>query len=93
MNCLNDMRRYETMWEGFRFFDLKRWGIKYAHKIGPKAETIELDWNDPRRAVEAPLEVRTAGMASSRPLPDNVSPISANARVKNSDWSDFLKKK
>lgn len=93
MNCLNDMRRYETMWEGFRFFDLKRWGIKYAHKIGPKAETIELDWNDPRRAVEAPLEVRTAGMASSRSLPDNVSPISANARVKNSDWSDFLKRK
>ena len=82
MNCLNDMRRYETMWEGFRFFDLKRWGIKYAHIIGPQSEKIELDWDDSRRAVEAPLEARTAGLESSRTkLAANEAAAAAGARV------------
>lgn len=92
MNCLNDMRRYETMWDGMRFFDLKRWGIKYSHIIGPQSKKIELDWDDARRAVEAPLEARTAGMESSRTKLSTESPISGNARVSLPESSMFMMK-
>ena len=92
MNCLNDMRRYETMWDGLRFFDLKRWGIKYAHIIGPQSKKIELDWDDARRAVEAPLEARTAGMESSRTKLSTESPISGKARVSLPESSIFMMK-
>lgn len=68
MNCLNEMRRYETVQEGFRFFDLKRWGFVYSHDIsdgtGDKV-TITLNSLDPRRAIEVPQECLAAGISSS----------------------------
>ena len=67
MNAVNDMRRYETVLEGLRFFDLKRFGIEYSHAIGNPAEVITLAWDDPRRALEIPQEVEAAGMQTSRP--------------------------
>lgn len=72
MNCLNDMRRFETAYTGLRFFDLKRWGIEYNHVYGFNNDTgefledIHLAWDDPRRAIEVPQEVLSAGMASSQ---------------------------
>ena len=68
MNAINDLRRFETAFDGLRFFDLKRFGIEYSHSIGNPAQVITLAWNDPRRALEVPLEVMAAGMESSRPL-------------------------
>lgn len=72
MNCINDMRRIETLNDGLRFFDLKRWGIEYSHIYGGTTggEKIEykLTWNDPRRAIEIPQEVQAAGLETSRPL-------------------------
>jgi hypothetical protein len=67
MNCLNEFRRFETMFEGLRFFDLKRWGINWSHEIGVEATPYQLTTDDPRKAIEAPWEVISAGMASSRP--------------------------
>lgn len=68
MNCLNEMRRYETVQEGFRFFDLKRWGFVYSHDIsdgtGDKI-TITLQPLDPRRAIEVPQECLASGISSS----------------------------
>lgn len=72
MNCINDMRRFETAYTGLRFFDLKRFGIEYNHVYGFNNDTgeyledIHLAWNDPRRAIEVPQEVLTAGLASSQ---------------------------
>lgn len=72
MNCLNDMRRFETAYTGLRFFDLKRWGVEYNHvygfdnDTGEYLEDIHLAWNDPRRAIEVPQEVLSAGMQSSQ---------------------------
>lgn len=66
MNCLNDMRRYETAYTGLRFFDLKRFGIVYSHFYGPENTEYKLDWNDPRRAIEVPQDVMAAGLSSSR---------------------------
>ncbi len=67
MNCLNDMRRFETWCEGWRFFDLKRYGIEYSHYVGLEATEYFLAWDDERRAVEVPQEVIAAGLESSRP--------------------------
>ena len=66
MNCVNDFRRYEHIWEGHRFFDLKRWGIEYSHFIGPKNEEIRLAWDDMRRAIEVPQDAQSGGLQSSR---------------------------
>ena len=68
LNCVLHFRRLETIHDGTRFFDLKRYGIKYEHWIGKNPsdlapETIvTLDWNDPRRALQLPQEVIAAGI-------------------------------
>lgn len=67
MNCINDFRRYETSYEGLRFFDLKRWGIEYSHKVGLDNVEYKLTWNDPRRAIEVPAKAISAGLETSRP--------------------------
>jgi len=67
MNCINDFRRYETSYEGLRFFDLKRWGIEYSHKVGLDNIEYKLTWNDPRRAIEVPAKAIAAGLEESRP--------------------------
>lgn len=81
MNCLMDMRRYETLCEGRRFFDLKRFGIEYSHTIGRNSQVITLKWNDPRRAIEIPLEAETAGLETSRP-----------ANLDNTNMTEFRSK-
>lgn len=68
MNCINDYRRYETAFEGLRFFDLKRWGIPYEHVTGHEATVHFLDWDDDRRAIEIPADVIAAGHQPSQPL-------------------------
>lgn len=70
MNAVNDLRRFETVLEGTRFFDLKRYGIEYSHFIGPNNTEYKLTWNDPRRALEIPQEALSAGLESSRPAKD-----------------------
>lgn len=68
MNCINDMRRVEFLFEGNRFFDLKRWGITIEHQVGNPARTITVNPGDPRLAFELPQEVLSAGLEPSRPL-------------------------
>ncbi|MBR5084282.1 MAG: RagB/SusD family nutrient uptake outer membrane protein [Prevotella sp.] len=65
MNCVNEFRRFETMFEGLRFFDLKRWGVEYSHVCGVYSEEIPLTGNDSHRAIEVPWETISAGMESS----------------------------
>lgn len=67
MNCINDMRRYETAYTGHRFFDMKRWGMEWSHTYGNanSQTTVTIKWDDPRRAIEVPQEVLAAGMESS----------------------------
>lgn len=67
MNCLNDMRRYETAWTGLRFFDVKRYGYEYEHHFGPDDQLFKLEWDSPKRAIEVPQEVLVAGMEPSQP--------------------------
>lgn len=66
LNCVNDFRRWENCFEGMRFFDIKRWGIPYAHKIGLQSEIYDLPMNSPKRALEVPWETIASGLESSR---------------------------
>ena len=80
MNCVNEFRRFERIFEGDRFFDLKRWGIEYEHVYGNYNHAYEgensdqdeityfMTWNDPRRALEVPQDAIMAGLNPSRPL-------------------------
>ena len=60
------MRRYETLLEGKRWFDIKRWGIEIPRRVMDSAGAPEsiTDWlkvDDPRRAIQIPQKVREAG--------------------------------
>ncbi|MDR0681459.1 MAG: RagB/SusD family nutrient uptake outer membrane protein [Dysgonamonadaceae bacterium] len=61
LDCVLHFRRLETIFDGMRWFDIKRYGIEITHKIGTsRIET--LTWDDPRRALQIPQEVIQAGM-------------------------------
>lgn len=62
LNCVLHLRRIETIHQGLRWFDIKRYGIEVRHKQGMSPEMI-LKWDDPRRAIEIPPTVIEAGMA------------------------------
>lgn len=60
MQCLLHFRRIETIDDGYRWFDIKRYGIEITHKIGlDRVETLKT--NDPRTAIQIPAEVIAAG--------------------------------
>ena len=69
------VRRYETLLEGKRWFDIKRWGIeipRHTMTAGGAPASVS-DWlkvDDPRRAIQIPQKVREAGYEPN-PRPDN----------------------
>lgn len=62
LQCIQHMRRIETIHTGLRWFDVKRLGIEYAHVIGPESRVDFLSIDDPRRAVQIPANVESAGL-------------------------------
>jgi tetratricopeptide (TPR) repeat protein len=66
LQCLVQFRRIETMFEGLRWFDIKRFGIVIYRRYldGNNGVTIqdELTLDDPRRAIQLPASVISAGM-------------------------------
>lgn len=76
IHCVLHFRRIETMFEGLRWFDIKRYGITVRHAYRePEEMDIHkdtLEWNDPRRIVQIPYNAIDAGYpATNRPLPAN----------------------
>ena len=65
IDCVLHFRRIETMFEGLRWFDIKRYGIKVHHAYrDPKEDEVHhdyLEWNDPRRVLQIPQNVIDAG--------------------------------
>lgn len=61
VHCVLHFRRMETIFEGDRWFDIKRYGIEIVRRIG-KDKVDTLTWNDPRRAIQIPQEAISAGM-------------------------------
>lgn len=76
LQCLLLIRRLEFIHEGMRWFDIKRYGIKIYRRmiiaaINTMEITDEMDYRDPRQAIQLPLEVRGAGLQGNpRPQPD-----------------------
>ncbi|MBQ7421160.1 MAG: RagB/SusD family nutrient uptake outer membrane protein [Prevotella sp.] len=69
LHCILHFRRIETMFEGLRWFDIKRYGITVHHAYrGPLEDEIHHDylrWNDPRRVLQIPNNVIQAGYPSN----------------------------
>lgn len=61
INCVLHFRRIETMFDGYRWFDIKRYGIEIEHAI-EKTTVDKLTYNDSRRAIQLPQEVISAGV-------------------------------
>lgn len=60
MQCIQHYRRIETIHNGMRWFDIKRLGLSFTHKIG-KNRVERLYTMDPRYAIQIPSEVISAG--------------------------------
>lgn len=67
VDCLMHFRRIETIFDGLRWFDIKRYGLEIEHAIGGGKNAVidRLTWDDPRRALQVPQEVIAAGMVPS----------------------------
>ena len=70
LDCILHFRRIETVHEGMRWFDIKRYGIKVIHHYRDAHEdeihTDSLTWDDPRRVLQIPDNVIQAGYPANR---------------------------
>lgn len=70
LDCILHFRRIELMFEGQRWYDIKRYGITvYHHYRGANEDEIHTDsltWNDPRRILQLPKNVIDAGYPGNR---------------------------
>lgn len=66
VQCILYMRRICNLHEGLRWFDVKRYGIKIYRRTITTSNAIEvkdsMEVNDPRRALQLPQSVITAGL-------------------------------
>ena len=78
--CALHFRRLETLHDGLRWFDIKRYGIEITHQRGTEPLRT-LVWNDDRRAIQLPQDVRMAGMEANprEVLGDHVDAASVSA--------------
>jgi hypothetical protein len=85
IQCVLHFRRIETIFDGYRWFDIKRYGIEITHKIG-KDKVDKLTLWDGRRAFQVPAEAIAAGLTTTDRTtasgPDEV-PIPLNVPVTN----------
>jgi hypothetical protein len=65
--CVLHFRRIETLHDGMRWFDIKRYGIELTHAMsnGNGVDSIRLVWDDDRRAIQLPQEVLLAGQQAN----------------------------
>ncbi len=76
--CMLHFRRINDVLTGYRWFDIKRYGIEITHQIGrTRTETLKL--NDPRRAFQVPIEAIEAGL---EPTPRTVTQPSSSEMTK-----------
>lgn len=64
IQCILHMRRVETVHEGLRWQDIKRYGIEIAHNRDGQSDDV-LKADDPRRAIQLPQDVINAGLKAN----------------------------
>ena len=66
IHCILHARRLTTLHEGLRWQDIKRYGITIYRRLmndnGTITVTDKLEPNDPRRAIQIPSDVISAGL-------------------------------
>lgn len=77
--CCLHFRRIETLHDGLRWMDIKRYGIEIEHKYGTDP-VQKLTYDSRKRAIELPREVRDAGLEANDPA-NNTSTSGAQAVV------------
>jgi hypothetical protein len=77
IDCVLHFRRIERLFEGHRWFDIKRYGINLTHTVGRKADVIELPFDADQRAIQIPTDVIGAGL---EPNPRTETPVD-NSKV------------
>ena len=70
LQCLLGFRRLDKMHYGFRWFDIKRYGIEIPRRVcGANGNPTKIiDWlrvDDPRRAIQIPQKVRQGGLQAN----------------------------
>lgn len=81
LQCMLSFRRIETMHQGLRWFDIKRYGIEIPRRVmnernQPYKKTDFLSKDDLRRVVQLPQDVIVAGL---EPNPRNLLPETPTA--------------
>ncbi len=70
LDCILHFRRIERLYEGDRWYDIKRYGITvYHHFRAPMEDDIHTDsltWNDTRRVLQLPNNVIEASYPANR---------------------------
>lgn len=64
LNCILYFRRCETLHEGLRWNDIKRYGIEVSHSVYG-GNPMVLTKDDPRRAIQLPESVLASGMQAN----------------------------
>lgn len=64
IQCVLHLRRVETVHEGLRWLDIKRYGIEISHNRDGETTDI-LTKDDPRRAWQLPQDVISAGVTAN----------------------------
>lgn len=70
LQCVLGFRRVETLGNGLRWFDVKRYGIEIVRRVmnekGVPSELVDkLGKDDERRAIQIPLKVRQGGLEAN----------------------------
>ena len=64
IHCILQLRRVETIHEGLRWYDIKRYGIEISHNRENMAPDV-LTKDDSRRAFQLPQDVINAGLEAN----------------------------
>lgn len=87
VDCVLHFRRIERIFEGDRWFDIRRYGIELEHIQGEEAKKHLLTHDDLRRAIQIPNDVLGAGL-SPNPRPSNSNkPMVVPAPPQRVDWT------
>jgi len=84
IQCCLHFRRIETIHDGWRWMDIKRYGIEISHIQGTKSADV-LTVDDPRRAIQLPQEVILAGLEANPRPPTSASTSTASPLIPDDD--------
>lgn len=65
LNCVIDTRRREFIYNGLRWFDIKRFSLKVIHRVVDGA-SIELEEDDLRKVIQIPVSAQQFGLESNK---------------------------